>query len=114
MFNKGDFVIGQNFIVSIHRNGMEGQVIAEGPINSSLITDGSAVVAEYAVAWADGAVTTCDRHNLRKPKDPGRDAHLRDCKPYDKSYEDVIKELGHVTEETVKRTMANMERYSGS
>jgi hypothetical protein len=43
---------------------------------------------------------------LRKRPDPGRQKHLDGCKPYDKSYDDMMKELGH--REPIKADLYNL------
>lgn len=59
-------------------------------------------------------VFVLEERHLRKRPDPGRERHLSGCKPYDKSYEDTIKELGHVTEEAIRKTLANLGFFYGT
>src|SRR3990167_860603 len=77
--------------------GTECEIIA---LNSSVCVFG----IRHRIKFRDGRTAQVAEIHLRKRPDPGLERHLAGCKPYDKSYEETLKELGHVTEETVRRT----------
>ena len=77
--------------------GTECEIIG---LNSGMCAWG----VRHRVKFQDGITAQLTEDFLRKRPDPGLERHLAGCKPYDKSYEETLKELGHVTEETVRRT----------
>jgi hypothetical protein len=105
-FKIGDLVIGQNFTFSIHRNGMEGQVVRHGPIMAAREMDGKAELADYRISWRDGLLSCCDEHNLRllRPPEQPADEDFRDW--FDKTI------VNPITGDVVRRTMANMADYT--
>jgi hypothetical protein len=105
-FKIGDLVIGHSFTFSIHRNGMEGQVVQRGPIMAVQEMDGKAVLDDYLISWRDGYLSSCDEHNLRllHPPEQPADEDFREW--FDKTIANPI------TEYVVRRTMANMADYT--
>jgi hypothetical protein len=71
-FKVGEVVIGQNFVFSTHRNGMEAEIIGglserEGWDEVTLEYYASTC---YEVLWADGRITIQEPHYLRRRKPP--------------------------------------------
>jgi hypothetical protein len=69
-FKVGDQVIGQNFTFSVWRNGLYGEVVEIGPLDSIRIDNGKDSIADYAVRWAGGDITSCAAGKIRKRRPP--------------------------------------------
>ena len=71
-FKLGEIVVGQNFVISTHKNGMEGTII--GPLaKCEAIEKGTGRTSthyRYEVEWANGDTTYQRPKYLRKLPPP--------------------------------------------
>ena len=58
----------------------------------------------HRIRFSDGKTAQTHPRNLQKRSDPGRQKHLDGCKPYDKSFNDLMNELGHREVETREKS----------
>ena len=76
-FQVRDVVVGQNFLVSTHYNGMEGEII--GGLAMRIMGTRNGVPCEphsgmrYRVRWANGDITAQKPQYLRKKKYDGNE-----------------------------------------
>ena len=72
MFEVGEIVIGQNFITSPNRNGMECEIVGSLKMHKSYnrIRGAWKEAVGHEVKWSDGKITYQESHYLRKKKPP--------------------------------------------
>jgi len=71
MFRLHEIVVGQNFVDSTHRNGMECEVIGELQERSGTFKHDSQIhtAIMYEIKWVDGDITLQPPQYLRKLPD---------------------------------------------
>lgn len=71
-FKVGEIILGQNFVHSTEKNGMEGQVVRSLSITTSrhIFTGVISTEPMYFISWADGDLYNVRPKNIRRRPAP--------------------------------------------